>query len=157
MEYRLAKPDDAKEVVDLWCDLMEFYGERLSHYGGGINRDLLLGSFHHMLEEGSFSILVGVASSVVATCTLHSNRYSSWSGSYYGSLEDFIVHQDYRGQGVGADLLALAIEEAKRAGLSRVELHVLSHNHPARGLYEKKGFSGNDSLVYTIMLEEEDL
>lgn len=154
MEYRLAKAEDDREVVELWCDLMEFYGEHLSHYGDGIDRDLLIKSFHHMLEEDSFSILVGVDTCVVATCTLHSNHYSSWSHRYYGTLEDFIVHQEKRGQGIGTDLLTYSIKEAKRLGLSRIELQVLSHNHGARALYRKKGFSGNDSLVYTIMLEK---
>lgn len=156
MESRRAQASDAREVVDLWVQLIEFYGEHFSHYGGDLQEDLLLRSFHHMLEEDSFHILVVSDPGIVATCTLHLNRFSSWSGSYYGTLEDFIVHQDSRREGIGRALLSKALEEAREEGLSRLELHVLSGNLPARKLYERLGFSGNDSLVYSIMLEKEE-
>jgi RimJ/RimL family protein N-acetyltransferase len=44
------------------------------------------------------------------------------------------------GQGVGTGLLAEAMRWAASAGLHRLELTVMAHNHRAIGLYERIGF-----------------
>lgn len=157
MECRLAEERDAREVVQLWCDLISFYGENFSHYGGEMDPEQLLQSFYHMQRGEAFQILVVQTQYVVATCTLHLNRFSSWSGTQYGTVEDFIVHQDWRGQGLGAALLSYTLERARELGLSRLELHVLSGNLPARALYEKKGFSFNQSYVYSTLFDKEEV
>ena len=48
---------------------------------------------------------------------------------------------DYRSQGVGTRLMALALEASRASGLERVELAVFADNHRARRLYEKMGFT----------------
>ncbi len=48
---------------------------------------------------------------------------------------------DYRGQGVGTRLMALALEASRASGLERVELAVFADNQRARRLYEKMGFT----------------
>lgn len=47
---------------------------------------------------------------------------------------------EYRGQGVGQQLLERALEHAWSKGLTRIELEVFSDNEPARRLYRKFGF-----------------
>lgn len=46
----------------------------------------------------------------------------------------------YRGKGIGKTLIYRALEEAKRKGLTRIELTVRENNKPAIALYEKFGF-----------------
>lgn len=46
----------------------------------------------------------------------------------------------YRGQGIGEALMRSAIEQAKRIGLTRIELTVREKNRSAIALYEKLGF-----------------
>ncbi|WP_395686307.1 GNAT family N-acetyltransferase [Caenimonas koreensis] len=46
----------------------------------------------------------------------------------------------YRGQGLGARMLDQCIEQAMRAGITRVELEVRADNHAARRLYGRFGF-----------------
>ena len=50
------------------------------------------------------------------------------------------VASDYRGRGIGGDLLGHVIEHAWQSGLSRLELEVLSSNHKAIAMYERHGF-----------------
>ena len=50
------------------------------------------------------------------------------------------VAADYRGRGIGADLLKKVIEHSWEIGLSRLELEVISSNHAAISLYERHGF-----------------
>lgn len=53
---------------------------------------------------------------------------------------DIGVLPDRRGQGLGRALMAWIAEEARAAGVPKVELHVLPNNTPARRLYEGLGF-----------------
>lgn len=46
----------------------------------------------------------------------------------------------YRGKGLGKALIDKALKEAKRKGLTRIELTVRENNKPAISLYEKFGF-----------------
>ncbi len=50
------------------------------------------------------------------------------------------VADGHRGQGVGAALVAAAIEWARAAGVHKVELEHWPWNHRARALYERFGF-----------------
>lgn len=156
MECRLAQEGDAQAVVDLWCQLIQFYGEHFSHYGGELDQEALKASFFHMHKGESFRIMVVENPQVVGTCTLHLNRFSSWSQSFYGTLEDLVVHQDWQGQGLGGALLTYAREVAQRENLSRLELHVLAENRLAQTLYQKQGYTFADSLVYSILLPKEE-
>lgn len=50
------------------------------------------------------------------------------------------VISPYRGHGIGESLMRVALDKAKQLGLTRVELTVREHNHPAIALYIKLGF-----------------
>ena len=51
-----------------------------------------------------------------------------------------MVDAAHRRQGVGWSLLESAVEWARGADVSKLELHVFPHNEPAIALYEKFGF-----------------
>ena len=50
------------------------------------------------------------------------------------------VHVDYRGRGLGRQLMERCLEHAPRLGLERVGLEVFASNRPAVALYESMGF-----------------
>jgi ribosomal protein S18 acetylase RimI-like enzyme len=51
------------------------------------------------------------------------------------------VHQLFRGQGIGASMVAHVLRWAKNSGVVDViDLEVLAHNEPAIRLYQKAGF-----------------
>jgi [ribosomal protein S18]-alanine N-acetyltransferase len=73
------------------------------------------------------------------------------------------VHPDYRRAGVGAELMRLAIAEARARGASLVTLEVRRSNLPARHLYRKFEFEerrlrkhyygvGEDAIVMELRL-----
>jgi RimJ/RimL family protein N-acetyltransferase len=51
-----------------------------------------------------------------------------------------MVAAGYRRRGIGQALLDAAVEWARRAGITKIELHVFPHNEPAFALYEQYGF-----------------
>lgn len=70
---------------------------------------------------------------------------------YQVSIEELVVHPDFRGQGVGKKLLHFAREYAEEKGAVRLE--VATSNKRAsfrRKFYEKNGFEDAGSSVYRI-------
>jgi RimJ/RimL family protein N-acetyltransferase len=51
-----------------------------------------------------------------------------------------MVAASHRRRGIGRALLEAAVEWAREAGVSKLELHVFPHNEPAIRLYEEFGF-----------------
>ena len=57
------------------------------------------------------------------------------------------LHKDYRGRGIGRNLLLAALAKAKEAGLIRVDLTVYASNTAAIALYHKCGFAEEGRMV----------
>ena len=63
-------------------------------------------------------------------------RYSTWKGQRL-YLEDLIVTEEMRGQGLGKLLFDALIEEGKNKKLSGIAWQVLDWNEPAINFYKK--------------------
>jgi ribosomal protein S18 acetylase RimI-like enzyme len=63
-------------------------------------------------------------------------------------IEDVVVDQDARGQGVGTALTMAAIDLAQRQGARSIDLTSRASRVAANRLYEQLGFQLRDSNVY---------
>lgn len=63
-------------------------------------------------------------------------RYSTWKGKRL-YLEDLIVSEEFRGQGIGKLLFDATIRQAREAGATGMVWQVLDWNEPAIRFYEK--------------------
>lgn len=63
-------------------------------------------------------------------------RYSTWKGSRM-YLEDIIITEEYRSQGIGTLLFDRLIEEAKERNLHGISWQVLDWNESAIEFYQK--------------------
>jgi ribosomal protein S18 acetylase RimI-like enzyme len=68
-------------------------------------------------------------------------------------INGFAVAEHARGRGVGRLLLRAVRAEAARRGARRITLRVLSHNAPARALYEADGFAVEGVLPGEFFLD----
>jgi len=59
----------------------------------------------------------------------------------FGLIADLLVRKDYRGQGLGKDLMAAAESFAKEHGVRWLRISVMSENSAARSLYASSGFA----------------
>lgn len=72
------------------------------------------------------------------------------------------VHPDYRGRGIGREIIVIALRESSRKGAKKATLEVRAGNEIARQLYESLGFqvvgqrpryyhdNNEDALIMTI-------
>lgn len=65
-------------------------------------------------------------------------RFSTWCGPVL-HLEDLIVSQHKRGEGLGTLLLDTVVKYAEELGVKRVSWEVIDWNEPAIKFYKKKG------------------
>ncbi|MGX5373581.1 GNAT family N-acetyltransferase [Bacillus cereus] len=68
-----------------------------------------------------------------------------------GYIYDFVIFDQYQGQGYGKKAMKEAEIIAKELGMNKIGLNVFGHNKIARGLYEKMGYEiTNITMAKTI-------
>ncbi|WP_338651561.1 GNAT family N-acetyltransferase [Lysinibacillus sp. Y5S-8] len=68
-----------------------------------------------------------------------------------GYIYDFVIFEQYQGQGYGKKAMKEAEIIAKELGMNKIGLNVFGHNKIARGLYEKMGYEiTNITMAKTI-------
>ncbi len=82
-------------------------------------------------------------------------RYSTWKGCRL-YLEDFIVTENMRGQGIGKLLFEKTIQEAKENNYAGMVWQVLDWNQPAINFYNKYS-SGLESGWINASLSKEQI
>jgi GNAT superfamily N-acetyltransferase len=98
-------------------------------------------SLQHFTESGFGTqpiwwAFVAEEENLIHGFALYYIRYSTWKGQCL-YLEDIIVTEIMRGQGIGGQLFERILEEAKERKLVRVIWQVLEWNEPAIRFYKK--------------------
>ena len=98
------------------------------------------------MAEGRFECFVAEASGQIVGIALHHARYSTWKGlTWY--LEDLVVTESWRGQGVGRSLFLAVVAHARSVNAKRLEWQVLDWNESAIGFYKSLGASLTDTWL----------
>lgn len=80
-------------------------------------------------------------------------RFSTWKGQRM-YLEDFLVTEKLRGQGIGKLLFDRLIEEAREKGFQGIVWQVLEWNEPAINFYKKYNASFDAEWVNCALLPQ---
>ena len=70
----------------------------------------------------------------------------------YAYIEDMIVDEQYRGQGLGTKILQELVTIARSAQVKTIELSTRPSRVPANNLYKKMGFVFKETNVYRLSL-----
>ena len=85
-----------------------------------------------------FECFVAEVTNQLVGMALYYPRYSTWKGPTF-HLEDLIVTEPMRGNGIGTQLYNAFLKHAYNKGVKRVEWAVLDWNLPAIEFYQKSG------------------
>jgi len=134
---RTAKPSDIPQLVELLKELFTIEADF------DFDEDKQARGLNLLLKSEKDCILVAELLSdnrVLGMCTVQT-LISTAEGGAVGLLEDLIVAADFRHQGIGAKLLAEAVNWANCQGLKRLQLLADKNNLPALNFYQKQGWN----------------
>ena len=89
-------------------------------------------------DTSHFSFLVAEHNKTIIGLSFYFIRYSTWKGEFL-YLEDFIVKEEFRNQGIGSLLFEATINVCKTESLNGMIWQVLDWNTPAINFYKKYG------------------
>ncbi len=130
---RDANSKDMPQVLELIKELAKF--EKEANAVEVTVDDLIKDGFG---EHKLFHCFVAESNNDIIGIALVYPRYSTWKGSVI-HLEDLIVSEKARGNGLGSALLAEVVKYGHKLGVKRICWEVLDWNDPAIDFYESKG------------------
>jgi ribosomal protein S18 acetylase RimI-like enzyme len=139
---RTAKPDDIPQLVALLKALFAIEADF------DFDPDKQARGLQLLLTSDQACILVAESSDgnkLRGMCSVQI-LISTAEGGAVGLLEDLVVAADFRNQGIGAKLLAAAVNWAERRGLKRIQLLADKNNAPALEFYKKQGWQATQLI-----------
>jgi len=130
---RKAKPTDLQHILDLIVELAVFEKEPNAVE---VTVDELMASGFGTRPD--FTCFVAEINTKIVGIALVYTRFSTWKGRVL-HLEDLIVSEAMRGQGIGSALLDQVVRFADELKVKRISWEVLDWNTPAIEFYEAKG------------------
>jgi ribosomal protein S18 acetylase RimI-like enzyme len=133
---RTTKPSDIPQLVELLKELFSIEADF------DFDQEKQACGLNLLLNSDKNCILVAEQlddNKVLGMCTVQT-LISTAEGGAVGLLEDLVVAADYRHRGIGAKLLAEAVNWADCQGLKRLQLLADKNNLPAFGFYQKQGW-----------------
>jgi ribosomal protein S18 acetylase RimI-like enzyme len=97
-----------------------------------------LGNWMAAVEKGEqVHVVADVDRKLVGNSEVTRGKFSD--EFYHGKL-GIAVHRDYRGLGIGLEMMKTLVEESRKLGLKTIELETFATNPRAIRVYEKVGF-----------------
>lgn len=151
MIIRKGIPKDMKAVLELIQELATFEKEPEAVVIS--EKDLIRDGFG---DTPLFHVFVAELESnpkEIVGIALYYYRYSTWKGKTI-HLEDLVVKQSMRNNGIGNALYSEIIKQAKKDGVRRIDWNVLDWNTNAIEFYKKSGAKVLDDWRVAQMDEE---
>ena len=127
-----AEKKDAGRINELFMEMLQtiYHKEQVDGY-----EDVCLDKFFDGGEN--WISIANDGNQIVAFLSIEVHREDDFDYIY---LDDFSVTEQYRGQGIGTQLVNRAEAYAKEIQISKISLHVEKSNTAAFNLYKKLGY-----------------
>lgn len=149
LKIRKAQKNDLPQVLDLIKELA-LYEKAPAEVSISL-KDLEKDGFG---KHPLYYIILAENDGVVIGMSFWFISYSTWKGRCL-YLEDIIVKEKYRGQGIGKLLFDATIKEARKLKAKRMQWQVLDWNSPAINFYKKYNASLDQSWINCRFTEEQ--
>lgn len=149
VQIRCANPSDLKYISKLWMSMITELNIPLSDYSSALKT--WLNHVSLLIAEDPCQVIVATYENEIIGYAIieFSNLIPMLRIFGYAALTDLYVRKDWRGKGVGAQLLKKAEMIATSKGFSEIRLSVLSDNINAVRFYENNGYK-----IYGIIMHK---
>ncbi|MDA6069344.1 GNAT family N-acetyltransferase [Flavobacterium sp. AC] len=141
LTFRLATIEDLPEIISMLAD--DTYGATREN-NTSIVSEKYLNAFKKIQEDPNQELIVAtINENKVASFQLTFIQYLNFEGTLRAQIEAVRTHSDYRGQGIGTNVLNYAINRAKEKGCQMIQLTSDKRRTEAIKFYEKLGFKAS--------------
>ncbi len=131
IRIRKARKKDVPEILLLIKELAAY--EKSPHEVKVSAKELLRDGFG---KKKVYECFIAETKNKITGIALYYIKYSTWKGRCI-YLDDIIVTEKMRGQGIGKKLFDEVIKSAKKMKVRKLEWQVLNWNEPAINFYKK--------------------
>lgn len=107
-------------------------------------------------DQPVFRMLVAETDNKVVGMAIYFIKYSTWKGKGV-YLDDIVVNENFRGRGIGKQLLDEVIRDCKTLDAKQLHWQVLNWNEPAIRFYKKYASSFDDEWINCKLTEQQIL
>jgi GNAT superfamily N-acetyltransferase len=94
---------------------------------------------HNLTSPDHFYIVAAHGPRVIGFCSL-TVKHNLWLQDLLGNVDEMVVDENYRGQGIGKKLMQRITEIAVQNNCKQLELESSFHREKAHTFYEELGF-----------------
>jgi GNAT superfamily N-acetyltransferase len=142
IEYGEAKRDDLPQILELYKQL------------NPSNNDFTIDQANKIwdkIETQETKYFVGkIDGTIIASCYISILPNLTCNGKSIGFIENVIVDENQRGNGIGKRIIEMAIEYAKKQNCYKVVLQSGIKRTAAHRFYEAMGFDGESKKAFEI-------
>lgn len=151
MDLRDGTPEDVEAIRAV------AHASLTESYGDVVDEDLLEDAIDGWYDTAELAEDI-VAPRVVFPLAVEDGDVVGFAESYVvehvrervGEIDWLHVHPDYRGKGIGSDLLARVETELRDADVDRIEGRVLVANEAGTEFYEQEGYDRSEDRTITV-------
>lgn len=136
-EANLADAIDGQAVVEL----LSTYAADPMGGNTALTEDVRVNLISRLSTVDSRFVLLARVDGQPAGLAIAFRVFSTFRAAPVLNLHDLAVHPDFRGRGIGRELLKRIETHARQTGCCRVSLEVRRDNETAQGLYRSEGFA----------------
>jgi ribosomal protein S18 acetylase RimI-like enzyme len=144
VRIKLAGEEHIPGVLEIWKDFMDFHQAKDSFFAmrkGADNefsnyvREVISGDDTHALVA-----LVNKEKVIGFSISAVKNHPPVFTETKYGEIVNLAIHDEYRGKGIGEEMLKIIFEWFDAHGARRIELRAAAKNMIGYSFWEKHGF-----------------
>jgi len=76
--------------------------------------------------------------------------------AFHGVVEDVVVFENYRGQGIGKELMKRIVEKGRELDMEHLFLTSNKKREAARAIYKKFGFEEYDTTPFKLVFDNDE-
>ena len=138
LKFRQAAREDLPEIVRLLAD--DFLGATRERYENPLPDGYLRAFEEIAADKNNLLIIAEMNGEIVGTFQLTFTPSISFQGGKRATVESVRIDKQYRGQGIGRELMLFAIKRAREAGCVSMQLTTNAERADAHRFYENLGF-----------------
>lgn len=139
-QYHTGGVEQLDLIRPLWERLKEHEASLPGHFAGEFSGHNFLDRRAAFIEKGKSSGVFIDLVSLAGTRKFIAYAISTLSPEKHGEIENIFVHEDYRGYGLGSELMRRVLARMDGLGAVRKSVVILCENHAATRFYGHFGF-----------------